>query len=183
MIKLKEGLEKDDLARLVHDEVHVDEYRSKMGDDKDVVVVSFKVAYKDPAEDLNEFLEKTYDFVLDADVSSGEMEDGEYIVFVELDREPEVINEIITILSDLENLTAIKLDQWRIRYHKSTEEHPADYDELKSLIPTTPEQYQMKFKKDQVDLDSLRAAAGVKVNTKAPKNDYTDELKSAAGIQ
>ena len=39
---LNEGLEQHDLKRLVHPELHVDEYKSKMGKDEDIVVLSFK---------------------------------------------------------------------------------------------------------------------------------------------
>jgi len=69
---LRENLEMGDLARLVHNELHIDEYKSKMGTDADVCVISFKVAGKEPSADLVSFIEKGYDFVLDADVSSGE---------------------------------------------------------------------------------------------------------------
>ena len=61
-----------DLNRLVHNELHIDEYKSKMGTDEDVCVISFKVSGKEPGADLVSFIEKGYDFVLDADVSSGE---------------------------------------------------------------------------------------------------------------
>jgi hypothetical protein len=33
-----------------------------------------------------------------------------------------------------------------------------------------------------VELDKLKAVAGVKVDTKAPKNEYTESLRIAAGI-
>ena len=61
--KLFEGLEAGDLARLIHPELHVDEFKSKLGDDADVVVVSFKVDSKEPANDLVAFIEKGYDWV------------------------------------------------------------------------------------------------------------------------
>jgi hypothetical protein len=34
----------------------------------------------------------------------------------------------------------------------------------------------------QEDIDQLKSAAGVKVTTKAPKNDYTESLRNLAGI-
>ena len=34
--QLNENLEGGDLKRLVHDELHIDEFKSKMGDDADV---------------------------------------------------------------------------------------------------------------------------------------------------
>ena len=43
---LRENLEMGDLTRLVHDELHIDEYKSKMGTDADVCVISFKFAGK-----------------------------------------------------------------------------------------------------------------------------------------
>ena len=66
MKRLVEGLGHGDLRRLVHDELHIDEFKSKLGEDRDVVVVSFKVAGKSPAQDVVDFLEKSYDWVIDA---------------------------------------------------------------------------------------------------------------------
>ena len=57
-----------------------------MGTDEDIIVLSFVVKDKSPAQDLMMFLESGYDFVLDADVSAGTMEDGEYLVFAEIER-------------------------------------------------------------------------------------------------
>jgi hypothetical protein len=180
MNKLNEGLENGDLKRLVHDELHIDEFKSKLGEDKDVVVISFKVAGKEPAQDIVDFLEKSYDWVIDADVSSGEMSDGDYIVFVEVPREKEVVDRIIEMMKDLMNLTDQKIKEWRVRYYKDNQEHKLDRDSLQQLIPTTPEEYEARFGKKEID--SLKTAAGVRVNTKAPKNEFTEALRIAAGI-
>ena len=51
---------------------------------------------------------------------------------------------------------------------------------LKSLIPSSPKEYERKFGKKEID--DLKTAAGVDVDTKAPKNDYTESLRIAAGI-
>jgi hypothetical protein len=180
MKQLLEGLEHGDLRRLVHDELHIDEFKSKLGEDKDVVVVSFKVAGKAPAQDVVDFLEKSYDWVIDADVSSGEMSDGDYIVFVELPREKEVVDRIIEMMQDLMNLTNQKIKEWRVRYYKDNQEHKLDRNTLQKLIPTTPEEYEARF--GNKEIDSLKTAAGVRVNTKAPKNEFTEALRVAAGI-
>ena len=58
---ITEGLEANDLKRLVHNELHIDEFKSKMGRDEDVVVISFKVTGREPAEDLVNFIEKGYE--------------------------------------------------------------------------------------------------------------------------
>lgn len=178
-----EGLEHNDLARLVHNEVHIDEYKSKMGEDEDIVVISFKVTDKGPATDLVNFVEKSYEWVLDADASSGEMSDGGYVVFLEIDRRPEVAADLLELLTDLVELTDIKLDEWRIRYHKDGVEHHADLAVLRQIIPSTPEEYLRKTGQAQQELDKLKTAAGVKVTTRAPKNDYTESLRVAAGLR
>ena len=187
---VSESLERGDLHRLVHNELHIDEFTSKLGDDSDVVVLSFKVLGKEPANDLINFIEKGYDFVIDADVSSGEMDDGDYIIFVELDRTPKVIDNIVTLLEEMENLTKIKPTDWRVRYYKDRTTEHFDVESLRSMIPLTPEDYERKYGKteekddveDDKDIDKLKTAAGMKVNTKAPKNDMTEWLRNAANI-
>ena len=52
------SLEHNDLKRLVHDELHIDQYKSKLGNDEDIVVMSLKVAGKEPANDIVSFVEK-----------------------------------------------------------------------------------------------------------------------------
>lgn len=177
---LFEGLEQGDLKRLIHPELHIDEFKSKLGDDCDVVVLSFKVDNKQPANDLVAFIEKGYDWVIDADVSSGEMDDGSYIVFVELDREPGVAENIMDLMGDLMNLTDQKESDWRVRYYKSHKEKELSLESLQDLIPNSPEAYEKAY--GQEDIDALKTAAGVDVDTKAPKNDYTESLRNLAGI-
>lgn len=182
--QLKEGLEIGDLARLVHDELHIDEYKSKMGEDQDIVVLSFKLKGKAPAADLVNYIEKSYDWVLDADTSAGEMDDGDYIVFVEIERNSNVPNQIIEMLEGLVNLTEIELDDWRIFYQKNHTGHHADKTEIANLIPTDPVDYQARFgDTNHEELDQLRTAAGIPVTTKAPKNNFTESLRIAAGIK
>jgi hypothetical protein len=180
MSNLFEGLERGDLKRLVHPELHIDEFKSKLGDDCDVVVLSFKVDSKDPAGDLVSFIEKGYDWVLDADLSSGEMDDGSYIVFVELDRTESAPEQIMSLMDDLMNVTDQAIEDWRVRYYKAHKETQLSRDALHDLIPLSPEAYERAYGKE--DIDALKTAAGVDVDTKAPKNDFTESLRNLAGI-
>jgi len=192
---LRENLEMGDLARLVHDELHIDEYKSKMGTDADVCVISFKVSGKEPSADLVSFIEKGYDFVLDADVSSGEKEGGDYLVFVELERTDKLPEQIIEIMEDIMNLTEQKIEEWRVRYYKSATDNELTQESLANIIPLTPEAYDAKYgdEDEEVDstepeditqdLDAMKAAAGVPVTTTAPKNEYTESLRVAAGLK
>ena len=190
---LRENLEYGDLKRLVHPELHVDEYKSKMGDDAEICVISFKVAGKEPSADLVSFIEKGYDFVLDADVSSGEKEGGDYLVFVELERGHNLPSQIFRIMDEVMNLTEQNLEEWRVRYQKSSKDHDLTLESLAKLIPLTPEEYNRKYGKDEEsnelsdkeikDLDRMKATAGVPVTTKAPKNEFTESLRIAAGLK
>jgi hypothetical protein len=180
---LNENLEYGDLKRLVHDELHIDEYKSKMGDDADVCVLSFKVAGKEPSIDLVNFIEKGYEFVLDADVSSGEKEGGDYLVFVELERTKDLPEQIMRLLGDIKNLTEVDPSEWRVVYRKSDKEHDLTEEALARLIPLTPNEYNRKYQREQDELDAMRAVAGVKITTKAPKNEYTESLRIAAGLK
>lgn len=192
MKQLFEGLETGDLKRLIHTELHIDEFKSKLGADEDTVVISFKVKGKEPAQDLVNFIEKGYEWVIDADVSSGEMDDGDFIVFIECDRTPKLAGELVEMMEDIMNITEQTAEDWRVRYYTSQEDHKLDVDSLRNLIPSTPEEYERKFghkdqehkeKGDDRDLDNMRSAAGIKVKTKAPKNEYTESLRIAAGIR
>jgi hypothetical protein len=78
MRNLSEGLRSGDLENYVSELFTVDRYSSKMGEDSDIVVLGFRVREKHPAIDLMEFIEKGYDFILDADMSAGEENDGQY---------------------------------------------------------------------------------------------------------
>jgi hypothetical protein len=156
-------------------------------------VISFKVSGKEPSTDLVSFIEKGYDFVLDADVSSGEKEGGDYLVFVELERTDKLPEQIVEIMDDIMNLTEQNLEDWRVRYYKSTVDNELTKESLANIIPLSPEEYDAKYGKDEElvdteaditkDLDAMKAVAGVPIDTKAPVNDFTESLRVAAGLK
>jgi len=178
-----EGLEKGDLERLVSTKITVDEYKSKMGTDEEIVVLSFFIQGKEPALDLVNFIEKSYEWVVDADASSGEVDNGKYIVFVEIEREPDIAEHIIEMLTDLRNLTEHDLKSWDMEYFKPRKKIAVDIDSIKSIIPGTPEEYRRVARRETDALDQLKTASGVKVNTVAPKNDFTESIRIAAGLR
>ena len=136
---LREGLRPLDLEGMVHDLFEIDVYKSKMGEDRDVCVLSFCVKDRMPAVDMMEFIEKGFNFVLDADVSAGENENGEYHVFVELPRKPKLAEYIKEITSGVRRLTGIK--EWYFRYHKSFDRHSLDEQLISKLVPNSPMEY------------------------------------------
>jgi len=137
--QLNEGLRPLDLKEMVYSTFEVDTYRSKMGEDRDVCVISFQVKDRAPAKDLMEFIEKGYHFVLDSDVSSGENEKGEYSVFVELSRSPRLAEQIKELTYGVRKLTGI--DDFKFKYHKENTVREVTEETLKSVIPPTPSEY------------------------------------------
>jgi hypothetical protein len=138
--QLDEGLRTNDLKDLVYSLFEVDTYKSKMGEDKDVCVVSFQVKDRSPARDLMEFIEKGYHFVLDADVSSGENEKGEYSVFVELNRSPRLAEQIKELCYGVKKLTGN--DDFKFKYHRSSDIHEVSEEILRKIIPSDSRAYE-----------------------------------------
>lgn len=147
--QLNEGLRPLDLAEMVYPTFEVDTYRSKMGEDRDVCVVSFHVKDRAPAKDLMEFIEKGYHFVLDSDVSSGENADGEYSVFVELSRSPRLAEQIKELTYGVRKLTGI--DEFKFKYYKEEMVHEASEENLKNYIPDSAGAYEGIMSKIKVE--------------------------------
>jgi len=177
---LHEGLEINDLRRLVIPELHVDEYKSKMGRDEDIVVLSIKVEDKEPALDLVNFIEKGYEWVIDSDISAGELDNGMFMVFIECDRTPEVPKNIMKLIDDILNLTDQKMQDWTVKFKTTPDNLSLTLDNLQKFIPISPEDYARRV--GTKSLDEMRTAAGVKVITRAPVNDHTQSIRSLAGI-
>lgn len=142
---LSEGLRRGDLTYMISNRFMIDQYKSKMGDDETVIVLSFKIKDKFPAIDAMEFLEKGYEFILDADISSGEESDGQYSLFVEIERSKKAPGEIKEILEGLNRLCDI--DHWRFRYYKDTGGHDFSEKAIEENVPLTAEEYREKLKK------------------------------------
>jgi hypothetical protein len=133
------SLKSGDLKDLIYGVFEIDSYQSKMGSDSDIVVLSFTVSEKAPAEDLVEFIEKGYSFVLDADVSSGEQDDGMYMVFVEIERDANVPDQILELMDGISKLS--DKNNYRFRYYKSFKSVPLTKETLESTIPLDTDSY------------------------------------------
>jgi hypothetical protein len=94
-IFLTEGLDFHAMEGQVIPLVTVDEYAAKMGKDSDIVTLSFIVKSEAAGNDLVDWFERGYDWVLDASLSEGEVEPNRWLVFVEMNRRSTVPNIII----------------------------------------------------------------------------------------
>ncbi len=149
MPQLNEGLLSGDLRFLVDNIFEVDSYASKMGEDKDIVVLSFTVNSQNPANDLVEFVENGYDFVLDADISPGELSDGKYKVFVEIERNKRIPEQILELLNGVSNLAEI--NDFKFRYYKSFDSMEATRENLDSKIPKSKNDYEVTIQENHLN--------------------------------
>jgi hypothetical protein len=146
-IMITEGLRHKDLNDFIYDTITIDRFKSKMGEDQDIVVLSFRVKDKHVAIDLMEFIEKGYPFVLDSDMSSGEEQTGDYSVFVEIERTKKIPKQIDNLLSGVDNLTNI--DKWKFKYYRDIESLEVNEDNINNAVPLTPEDYKKKILKNK----------------------------------
>ncbi len=142
-------LKANDLEYLVKKVFEVDSFKSKIGTDEDITVLSFTIDDEDPAKDLVNFIEMGFNFVLDADVSSGEMDDGKYRVYVEIERTRHIAEQIMEIVDGVKKLTGLK--EMRFRYFKSFKSELATLENLEATVPGDKEGYQAVTKKREMD--------------------------------
>jgi hypothetical protein len=177
--QLFESLGFKDLDGLMKPTIHVDEFSSKMGDDDDIIVLSFFVRDPQAAKDLMNWFEKGYDFVLDADRSPGEIKPNRYLVYVEIRRRSTAGGNVETLLNDLNTLTEFE-DSSAWTMHYKGKEIPFSRDTFDSTVPLTPKQYRDRY--DQ-DLNEMRTAAGMPTKRIYNKDDKDlQSIQSAAGI-
>lgn len=141
------GLRANDLNGLIQDTFNVDSFQSKMGDDRDVCVISFVSKERAPARDMMEFIEKGYNFVLDSDVSAGEDSNGDYHVFVELQRDADLPNNIVELTDGLSKLTGNK--SWSFKHYKGNNVHTLD--QLDEVISKSPIDYDAMMENIRVE--------------------------------
>ena len=140
---VKEGLKAGDLDGVVSKRFSVDQFKSKMGEDRNIMVLAFTVDGMAPAKDLEKFAETGYKEVLDADATPGTLEDGKHRVFIELARVENVDQHIRKFLDDLKNLANI--ETFEFTYHKNVTPFEASAKNLADVLPSTAIAYTQKI--------------------------------------
>ena len=131
---ITEGLDFHAMEGQVIPLVTVDEYAAKMGKDSDIVTLSFIVKSETAGNDLVDWFERGYDWVLDASLSEGEIEPNRWLVFVEMNR-----------------LSTIQVED---------EDYEPEEQIIRQVIICNPNEYKME-KEDE--LNEMREAAGLAI--------------------
>ena len=177
---INEGLDYLDMVDQIEPTVSVDEYSAKMGKDSDIVTLAFTVKSEAAGNDLVDWFERGYDWVLDASLSEGELSPGKYLVFVEMKRRTKVPERIVELIEDLETLTNLKVTEWTVNIDE--DEYDADEDLLKQKITISPHEYREE-NEDEEDLNEMRHRAGLDtVNLHGEPDSELKAFISMAGL-
>ena len=165
------------MVGMIKPTVHIDEFASKMGDDDDIIVVSFFVRSKQAARDLVNWFEKGYDFVMDADQSPGEIKPGRYLVYVELRRRSSAGEWVSEMINDLGTLTEHAGTDWEMTYEGQTV--PFSRETFDRMVPRSPKEYREVKEKA---LNEVRVAAGIDPVQIYERELDIRQLQAASGI-
>lgn len=135
------GLREGDLRDTILSKLSLDEFEPKTGDNKDVVVCGFGVIDKNVGNDLSVFLNNAsyFENIRDVEVSPNRNDDGNFMVFVELDRNENSMKFIQEMISDIERISG-KL-KWEASTHLTDNFYPLGSDELNEYFISDPENY------------------------------------------
>lgn len=178
-IFITEGLDFNDMEGQVDPTVSVDEYEAKMGKNSDIVTLSFVVKSEQAGEDLVNWFERGYDYVLDASLSEGEVDTGKYLVFVEMNRRSAVPERIVELLKDLKTLTGLKLTDWTVKFED--EDYDPDEKILRQVIICNPGEYRQQ-KENEEELNEMRSIAGLEAKQVHKKSELTQKFRDIAGL-
>jgi len=136
------GLKEGDLKDTILSKVSIDEFEPKTGDSKDVLVLGFHVLEQNVGDDLYSFLNSSIFEIRDVEVSPNPNKSGYYMVFIEMDRNENVVENIRSIIKDVENISG-KLS-WKGKTHIYDSYIPVFEDEIEKYIISDPDKYMTK---------------------------------------
>jgi hypothetical protein len=175
--KLSESLSYLEMEGHVTPILEIDQFQSSIGEDSDLIVLNFIVDGKAVADDLVKWLERGYDFVIDAETSPGEVLDKKYYVFSEIERRTSAPERIIEILKDLKTLTGYKLEDWKIKLDDN--KYAASIESLEQHLPLSPADYN---RLNNIELNEWRNIAGLKTANTTVQDDELIEWQRKARI-
>jgi len=142
---ISESLAENDLKWLVGETAYIDMYKTKLGEDKDYIVLALTVNDRQPAHDLAAFIENSVHKFTDVEVSPATDSKGRYLVYVEMERNPEAFGIINGILNDTNRLSGI--ENWQFRGLRMNSDMEFNQENFMTHIITDPMEYERRFPK------------------------------------
>ena len=149
-----------EMTNLVNNTISIDQYKPKIGEANETVVVAFEVSQEGAASDLSNLIETDVVESLDVDLSEGPNMDGNYLVFVEFARNEKLHSNIMEIMKVVSNVTDIT--EWKYRYYKGESAQDLNEDNLSQTVLDNQEQYVLKYSQPKnEDLNRVKQLAGL----------------------
>ena len=148
-----------EMINLVNSTISIDQYKPKIGEANETVVVAIEVQQELAAKDLSNLIETDIVESLDVDVSQGPNNNGNYLVFVEFARDNKLHNRIMEIMKCVSNVTEIT--EWQYEYYKGTGAVDLNEDNLKETVLDNQEQYVLKYAQQNENLNRVKQLAGL----------------------
>jgi len=147
------GLKINDLKDTIISRLSIDEFEPKTGKIEDIVVLGIRVTDSPAGKDLYDYLGSSYIESRDIEVSPNPNDENYFFVFVELNRDSEVLENIRRLILDVENVSG-KLS-WTATTHLTDEYFPLHSDELAQFVITEPSEYVTKDEKQQQEAEAI----------------------------
>ena len=155
-------LKHGEMINLVNPIISIDQYRPKIGEVSETVVLAFEVAQEGAAGDLSNLIETDVVKSLDVDVSQGPNNNGKYLVFVEFERNKNLHKNIMEIVKTVSKVTDI--NEWTYEYFKGEGSKELTEDNLSQTVLDNQQQYVLKYSQTEEtneDLDRVKRLAGI----------------------
>jgi hypothetical protein len=149
-----------EMTNLVNAVVSIDQYKPKIGEASETVVLAFEVDVEQAASDLSNLIETDVVESLDVDISQGPNTNGKHMVFVEFTRNSSLYENIRDILKVVSNVTSIT--EWQFEYYKGEGAKDLNEENLSNSVLDNPQEYVLKYAQ--------------------PKNENLDRVKQLAGL-
>ena len=149
-----------EMVNLVNATISIDQYKPKIGEANETVVLALEVSQEGAASDLSNLIETDVVETLDVDVSQGPNNKGNYLVFVEFQRNNKLHTSIVEMMKVVANVTTIT--EWQFEYYKGDGAVDLNEDNLKSSVLDNQQEYVLKYSQPKnEDLDRVKQLAGL----------------------
>jgi len=133
------ALRQQDLKNTMLKKISLDEFEPKTGETKDVMVVGFHIHEQQAGKDLYRFLNHSIHEIRDVEVSPNPNPENYFMVFVEMDRNENSLDNIKSLVNEIENISG-DLD-WNISTLLSEKLIDLQSEELNKFVQLDPESY------------------------------------------
>lgn len=144
--KVNESVQHNDLRSMIENNISVDQYKSKIGKDENIVVIAFKVKDKDPAMDLSQFIE-TGTGAIDVDISPGPDDKGIYTVFAEFERKQNLYDLLSKVLEDIKQIDK-SIEKWTFTSYENKDLQEWGQETFNNSVITSSYDYAIKHNPD-----------------------------------